>query len=131
MSYLLDADWAINALARRRNADEILATLLPDGVAISWVTVGEIYEGAFGYPDPSAHLATFRELLRQLQILNPSDPIMERFAQIRSYLRQHGQMISDFDILLGATALQHDLTVLTYNTRHLRRIPNLKLYQAS
>jgi tRNA(fMet)-specific endonuclease VapC len=131
MPYILDADWAIEALARRRNAAETLMELSSEGVAISWVTVGEIYEGAFGFPDPQAHLASFREFLSPLRILNLNDPIMEQFAQIRSYLRQQGQIISDFDILLGATALHHDLMVLTFNTRHLSRIPNLNLYQSS
>ncbi len=55
-------------------------------------------------------------------------PIMEKFAEIRALLRRRGELISDFDILLGATALHHDLTVLTYNKRHFERIPDLKLY---
>jgi hypothetical protein len=40
MAYLLDADWAIEALAKRRHADERLAVLLAEGVAMCWVTVG-------------------------------------------------------------------------------------------
>jgi hypothetical protein len=58
-------------------------------------------------------------------------PIMERFAEARSFLRKHGQLISDFDLLVGATALHHDLTVLTFNLRDFQRIPDLKLYQPS
>ena len=128
MSYLLDTDWAIDALAGKRNAAATLSELFADGVAMSWVTVGEIYEGAFGFPAPQAHLATFRTFIQQLRILNLNDPIMEQFAQIRSSLRRQGQIIPDFDILLAATALHHDLTVLTFNIRHFSRIPNLKLY---
>ncbi|MDO8690232.1 MAG: hypothetical protein Q7R39_09540 [Dehalococcoidia bacterium] len=45
MAYILDADWVINALAQKRQASTILDRLVPDGLAISWVTVGEIYEG--------------------------------------------------------------------------------------
>jgi len=56
---------------------------------------------------------------------------MERFAEIRAYLRRGGELISDFDILIGATAVFYDLTVLTYNMRHFKRIPDLKLYQAA
>jgi predicted nucleic acid-binding protein len=131
MAYLLDADWAIEALAKRRNADERLAVLLAEGVAMCWVTVGEIYEGAYGYADPHAHLATFRDFLSQLEILDFNDPIMARFAAIRADLRRRGQLISDFDILLAATALHYGLTVLTHNTRHFSRIPDLKLYPSS
>jgi tRNA(fMet)-specific endonuclease VapC len=53
---------------------------------------------------------------------------MKRFGQIRGQLRQTGQLISDFDILIAATALHYDLTLLTHNTRHFSRIPTLKLF---
>jgi tRNA(fMet)-specific endonuclease VapC len=56
---------------------------------------------------------------------------MEQFAEVRAYLRRRGELISDFDILLGATALHDDLTLLTYNTRHFKRIPHLKIYPQS
>lgn len=64
-------------------------------------------------------------------MLTLDESIVERFAEIRAFLRRRGELISDFDILLGATALRHDFTVLTFNARHLRRIPDLKLYQPS
>jgi tRNA(fMet)-specific endonuclease VapC len=54
---------------------------------------------------------------------------MERFAEVRSFLRRRGQLIPDFHLLIGATALHHDLTLLTFNRRDFQRIPDLKLYQ--
>jgi tRNA(fMet)-specific endonuclease VapC len=91
--------------------------------------VGEIYDTAFAYANPEAHLSTFRQFLRPYQVVGVNEPIMERFAEIRSFLRRRGQLISDFDILLGATALHYDLTVLTFNRKHFSRIPDLALYQ--
>jgi predicted nucleic acid-binding protein len=129
MSYILDADWAIQALAGRPHAFHTLAELAPEGIAISFITIGEIYEGAFGFPDPETHLNAFREFLKPLRTLTLDDAIMERFAQLRSTLRKQGQLIPDFDLLLAATALRYDLTVLTFNVRHLTRIPHLTLYQ--
>lgn len=131
MAYILDADWAIQALKGDTAAVNTLVQLTPHGIGISWITVGEIYEGAFGFPDPQTHLATFREFLGPLHKLHLNDPIMEQFATIRADLRRRGQIIADFDILLAATALHHDLTVLTYNVRHFNRVPDLKLYQSS
>ncbi len=128
MPYLLDADWAISALDGRPQVLSVISSLEPEGIAISWITVGEIYEGAFGSPTPEADLESFREFLRPFQVLDLNDPIMERFAEIRYRLRRRGQMIPDLDVLLGATALHYDLTVLTSNVRHLARIPSLKLY---
>jgi predicted nucleic acid-binding protein len=129
MGYILDADWVINALAGKQRADTLLQKLAPTGITISWITVGEIYDTAFAYANPDAHLAAFRQFLSPYQVVGVHDPIMERFAEIRSFLRRRGQLISDFDILLGATALHYDLTVLTFNRKHFARIPDLVLYQ--
>ena len=34
-------------------------------------------------------------------------------------------MIGDMDLLIAATAIRHDLTLLTNNRRHFERIPSL------
>ena len=98
MPYLLDADWVIQALAGRVQARQILERLAPEPIAIAIVTVGEVYEGAFNSSNPQAHLNTFRDFLRPFIILNLSDPIMDRFAEIRSFLRRQGGIISDFNL---------------------------------
>jgi predicted nucleic acid-binding protein len=55
---------------------------------------------------------------------------MERFAQIPGSLpRMVRQQISDLDILIAATCLEHNLTLLTRNLKGFQQIPNLKLYQ--
>ncbi len=131
MAYLLDADWVIQALAGHRPTLDSINRLATDGIAISWITVGEVYEGAFKSADPQGHIATFRTFRYPFPTLNLDDSTMEHFAEVRSYLRRRGELIPDFDILIGATALRHDLTVLTYNLRHLRRIHGLKVYQAN
>src|SRR2546421_2468531 len=128
MNYLLDTDWIINLLAGNKDAEEKIQHLDPGDIVISLVTIAEIYEGAFQYANPEAHLRTFRAFFQHFHLLNLNLPIVEKFAEIRSYLRRRGELISDFDILLGATALHHDLTVLTYNKRHFERIPDLKLH---
>jgi len=131
MRYLLDADWIIQVLAGRKEAVLAHKRINPEEVAVSYITIGEIYDVAFSYANPQAHLHTFRQFLTPFPLLDLSEPIMERFAEIRAYLRRGGELISDFDILIGATAVFYDLTVLTYNMRHFKRIPDLKLYQAA
>lgn len=110
MPYLLDADWAMRVLAGHAETKASLERLRPEGIAISWVTVGEIYEGALDKPDVQAALATYREFLHTLSILDLNDAIMERFGQLRAGLRRRGQIIPDFDLLAAATALHYDLT---------------------
>ena len=128
MAYLLDTNWLIQLLAGLKETDTFHKRIHPDKIAVSYITVGEIYDVAFAYANPQAHLVSFRQFLAPFKVLTLNDAIMERFAEVRSYLRRRGELIADFDILIGATALHHDLTLLTYNTRHFKRIPDLKLY---
>ncbi len=131
MRYLIDADWLIDAAAGRPGPVRTLDRLSTDGLAVSIIAVAEVYEGAFGSSDPEATLAAFREFLGSYAILPLTDPIAERFAGLRATLRQHGQLIPDMDLLIAATALDTDLTLVTRNVRHFERIAELKLYQPS
>ncbi|HYT42532.1 MAG TPA: type II toxin-antitoxin system VapC family toxin, partial [Methylomirabilota bacterium] len=62
---------------------------------------------------PEAHIQTFRSFFRHFHLLNFNLPLVEKFAEIRSLLRRRGELISDFDMLIAATALHYDLTFLT------------------
>lgn len=73
-------------------------------------------------------MARFRRFLARLALLPLDDAVMERFAFIRADLRRRGQLIPDLDLLIAATALHHDLTLLTRNVRHFDRIPELRRY---
>ena len=56
---------------------------------------------------------------------------MRHFAEVRGRLRLEGQLITDMDLLIAATALANSLTLVTRNIRHFARIPGLELYQRS
>ncbi len=129
MSYLLDTDWAIQALHGRAAAVATLGRLTPHRVAVSVVTLGELHEGAFRSSNPIAHIESLRRFLHPYPMLNLNEPIMQRFGEYRAFLRRRGALISDFDIIIGATAVHHGLTVLTFNVRHLERIPDVRLYE--
>jgi tRNA(fMet)-specific endonuclease VapC len=130
MRYLLDTDWIINLLAGKEDAEEKIQRLDPEDIGISLVTVAEIYESAYNFANPEAHIQIFRSFLKNFHLVNLSLPIIEKFAEVRAHLRRKGQMISDIDIFLAATALHHDLVVLTYNKKHFERIPDLRVYQS-
>ena len=131
MSYLVDTDWLIDVLVGIPEAVATLEDLTPDGLGISIVSVGEIYEGAYRTDDPAERLARYRALLAPFPVFPLTDPIMERFARTRALLRRRGELIPDRDLLIAATALEHDLTLLTRNRRHFERISDLKLHQTS
>ena len=46
---------------------------------------------------------------------------------IKAQLKQQGNLIMDADILIGSIALANKLILVTNNTKHFQRIPNLQL----
>lgn len=131
MRYLIDTDWVILALRGNNSAQVLLDSLAPDGLAISLITYGEVYEGIYYGRDQRASEAGFHQFLRGVTIISLNRRSMRHFARIRGELRRTGQIIGDPDILIAATALYHDLILVTQNVAHFQRIPQLRLYPSS
>jgi tRNA(fMet)-specific endonuclease VapC len=131
VSYLVDTDWIIDGIAGIGNARATLERLSPNGLAVSIITLGELYEGAYASEHPEDRLTTFQQFLEGFVIFGLTDAVMHTFAKTRAKLRRSGNIIPDMDLLIAATARTFDLTLLTRNIRHFERIPDLKIYQLS
>ncbi len=132
MKYLVDTDWIVDVLHDQPDATQTLLDLTPHGLAISVISYGELYEGAYYARDAQTAFAGLAAFLEGKELLPLTRPIMERFGIVRGQLdRQLRRQIGDMDLLIAATALHYNLTVVTRNIRHFERIPNLNLYQPS
>jgi tRNA(fMet)-specific endonuclease VapC len=58
-------------------------------------------------------------------ILPVTEPIAVRAASIYADLKSRGELVSDADILIAATAMEHGLAVATGNVSHFERIAGL------
>jgi predicted nucleic acid-binding protein len=69
-----------------------------------------------------------RVLLREVSTDVPTYEILERYADIRRQLRPpHGPgLIGDLDTLVAATALEHDLIVVSTDSNY-ERVPGLRV----
>lgn len=129
MKYLVDSDWVIDALVGIPTAIAPLRNLVKDGIAVSILTFGELYEGAYGSQNPQAEITRIQQFLSGYPIINLSDALMEQFAKTRQQLRVQGMGIPDIDLMIGCTGIVHNLTVMTRNVRHFGRIPGIMIYQ--
>lgn len=128
MSYLIDSDWVIDALKGRLAARNLFQTLAPGPFAISMMTYGEVFEGIYFGRDPQESQKVFSRFLRGVTVLPLNQSVMRQFAMVRGTLRATGQIIGDPDILIAATALHYQLTLVTHNKQHFQRILGLQLY---
>ena len=68
-----------------------------------------------------------RDFLSPFPVVPLEDEICRIFARERGRLKAMGTPIGDFDLLIGATALRHNLTLLSNNRRHFERISGLSI----
>lgn len=68
------------------------------------------------------------ELLVKLPVLPFDSTCVKIAAEIYRELKAKNQLISLPDIFIAATAITHDLQLLTLNQKHFERVENLKLF---
>lgn len=57
----------------------------------------------------------------------PITSALETFADLKTHLRRLGRVVDSFDLLIGSTAVFHNLTLVTHNTRHFADMPGITL----
>ena len=127
IQYLIDTNWAIHYLNEHQSIVQRLHELLDDGLGLSIISLAELYEGVYYSRDPERDEQELNDFLRGVTILGIDEAICKIFGKERGRLRAVGRIIGDFDLLIGATALHHDLTLLTNNRRHFERIEGLRI----
>jgi tRNA(fMet)-specific endonuclease VapC len=131
MRYLVDSDVMIDFLTNRADSVALLKRLFPDGLAVSILTYAEVYQGIYRGYDPTTMEKAFTATLVRMNLVTVSRAIARHGARIRGDLRARGQILPMTDVLIAATAVHHDLTLVTRNLRHYERIPGLRLYPDS
>ena len=69
----------------------------------------------------------FDQLCATSRVLPLTDPMIVQAATVYADLHRRGELISDADILIAATAITHGLAVVTNNVAHFRRVRDLQV----
>ncbi len=127
MLYLLDTNICVFFLRGKYNLDSILKNKGLENCCISEVTVAELRYGAENSTDTfKSHLAV-DAFVNGLTII-PIFGSIRRYAAEKVRLRKQGTpMHDDFDLLIGVTAVEHQLTLVTDNTNDFKRLENIQM----
>jgi len=130
VAYLFDTD-AISELLRPRPAAAYLKWLgrLPrEDQFTSAVVIGELFKGAFRSAARDRHLQNIDDRILPMVTVLPYDKAVARvFGRIRADLEERGEPLADADLQIAATAIHHDLVLVTGNLRHFERIGDLSI----
>ena len=133
MAFLFDTD-AISELLRPRPLPsdvKWLAGIPRADQFTSAIIVGELYKGAFRSPDPRRHLGNIEARILPAVTVLPYDAAVARtFGEIQAGLARQGRGLADADLQIAATAIYHELLLVTGNLRHFERIPGIRIEPA-
>ena len=130
MAFLFDTD-AISEVLKRRPLPAYVAWLrtIPRAEQFtSAVVVGELFKGAYRSADSPRHLRNIETRVLPAVTVLPYDVEVARvYGALQAQLEEDGRALADADLQIGATAVHHDLELVTGNLRHFRRITGLRL----
>lgn len=126
MKFLLDTNICIHFL---RGKFGLLAKFQEVGImncAISEITLAELVYGAETSANPKKNFELIEAFTNQVAIL-PIFNAIYLYGKEKARLKSKGLMISDFDLLIGCTAVEKDLKMITENLKEFERISEIKI----
>ena len=128
MIFLPDTNACISLL-RERYQDLIARwrSNKPTDIALCSIVIYELRFGAERSSSPSLEHAKLDLFFGPFASLPFDDGCARKCASIRAKLEKKGEVIGPHDLQIAATAMHHDLILVTHNTREFRRIPRLRL----
>lgn len=126
MKYLLDTNVLIAMFKGDKDIRNTIMRVNPEKCVISDLTLGELLVGA--YKKKMQKQVEQVEMARQkFSTLPITIEVIDKYAQTRALLESQGLKLDTIDLLIGSTALLHDITIVTHNTKHFARIPGIKI----
>lgn len=109
LTYMIETDWAVNWLRGKNQTVEKIKSLCNYGLGLSIISLAELYTGIYRSNDISLAMEGLEELLSYVTILNIDDEICRKFGEMNACLREKGQVIGEFDLLIAITCLHYNL----------------------
>lgn len=128
MGYLLDTNIVSSALKQNIKINLKLQEIsgLKVDIFISGITYFEIQRGLLK-SNATKKITLFQQFCQDYPILLLDDlRIFQKAAEIHADLQSRGKIIQDADILIAATAIIHNLTLVSHDS-DLTRVKNLQL----
>jgi tRNA(fMet)-specific endonuclease VapC len=127
MQYLLDTNTCVFYLRGKLKLDEIIREKGKENCFISELTVFELRFGAENSDDIAKSNKAVDDFVNGLSII-PIYSSAKRYAKEKVRLRKIGKPINDeFDLLIGVTAVENKLTLVTDNKKDFERIEGIRI----
>jgi tRNA(fMet)-specific endonuclease VapC len=125
IKYLLDTNIVIYVIKRR--PVEVLGVFNENAgrMAISAITLSELFHGAEKSAKVALNLAVVEEFASLLEVLPYTAKASQHYGAVRAALEKAGLLIGVNDLHIAAHARSEGLTLVTNNLSEFERVPGL------
>jgi len=130
MAALIDSSVLIAVERGDLSADAIATGYAEDDVAVSAVTASELLHGIHRARTPSQRhrrQAFVEGLLAQFPVVSFDLTVARVHASLWADLAKRGVAVGERDLMIGATAIAKDYTLVTRDQRSFSKIPGLSV----
>jgi tRNA(fMet)-specific endonuclease VapC len=128
MRHLLDTNVCLAFLnGRDPGIRERLLELDPAAVSLCSVVKAELFYGARNGTHVEANLERLRRFFEPFSSLAFGDAAAEQYGILRGQLQREGRPIGPSDLMIAATALANDATLVSRNQSEFHRVPGLRV----
>ncbi|MCL2042521.1 MAG: type II toxin-antitoxin system VapC family toxin [Treponema sp.] len=128
MTYFLDTNICIYYLNNSNpNLSKKLKKMPTTSIQIPSIVAAELLYGAEKSVKRENNIQLINTFLSVFEIINFDEKAAGYYAAIRAELERRGQMIGSNDIIIAATTLACNATLVTHNTGEFSRIKKLKI----
>ena len=124
MSFLLDTD-TCSAYLNGNNALANRFIQYGGRLNLSAASLGELYTWALRVRAAPTRMQRVLDMLPLLSLLDVDAHVAHKFGELDAYLLDHGLSVSEIDLQNAATALVHNLILVTHNVQDFANIPGL------
>jgi tRNA(fMet)-specific endonuclease VapC len=126
VSFLLDTDICSAYLKGDRRLSERFIQY-GGQLQVSAITAAELFAWVLRAKAPRSRLLGLQAFLSDVGLLDVNGDVARKFGEVRSRQLDQGFFTPEMDLLIAATALAHNLVLVTHNTGDFAQVTDLTM----
>jgi tRNA(fMet)-specific endonuclease VapC len=124
--YLLDTNICIYFLKGQFDLHLKIKSIGEENCYLSEITIAELKYGAENSIQKDTNRKNLEAFQSKFDII-PIFPSLDIYAKEKARLKTKGKILDDFDLLIGATAIFNNLTLVTRNVSDFDRLEDIEI----
>jgi len=125
--YILDTDTCVFWLKGNHYTEKKIEEQGIENIFVTIITACELYFGAYNSQKKDNNMLVLDDLFSMIGIIQTTSEVAKIFGETKTRLKRLGKLINDADLLIASIVVANNGVLVTNNTAHFERVPDLNL----